>query len=627
MNVHFDLSSPLLTDAVPLQKHNLSVGKTEVSMAAAAPKVAVEAPQSAEDIRRTKQILRSALHEYSPQKLNQVYESAVDNRVTIYSQNEQGEPEPHKAFIDKVTRRVNYGKAQGESAEQLNSLMDRISRGAEEAYSETRNILAGLSKLDPATESYISESQSYTRLGVTELSSKIGVDEQFDKTTDHKKEFSLQVTTREGDEISISIRQSRGVFDLTRGDEISVKYEVEGDLSASEHEALSDLMNAVGSASDSLLAGGDLNEIMGIKEFNGRQLADFSLNLKGSGQTIEYYYDQDGRDQNLQGSWTQDNQVMAKFSLNSKFGGTTNEYELAQYLDLIEEAADASYKFNENEKEKDRSSDLFKNTLTNFMNLAEDLGKSLDKADKKFDQARTLADTLFTKMNHEQSTRLGLKDEDKARFKEGFNRMVDFSANFMSNEGGMISQGGQDLKTGYQIDLKQRTSVAVETTPDGIKDAVKQTRTVQFDGVMRGGISERDHRLNEKYEVSAVIQDFSMQAMKQNRDSKEYLREKIYHGLGEYRFQETERESESSNSLYFLKEGSLELSRLEGQEKFKKGFMAGDKITSQIEGGETYNYNAELLIKTEQDFRDAKVIEMSIESQKKLLDEVLDVLK
>ena len=52
-----------------------------------------------------------------------------------------------EVFVNKVTNRVNQGKASGESADELNGLLDRISQGAEAAHSETRSVLAALSKL------------------------------------------------------------------------------------------------------------------------------------------------------------------------------------------------------------------------------------------------------------------------------------------------------------------------------------------------------------------------------------------------------------------------------------------------------------------------------------------------
>lgn len=624
MNIHSQLASRLLSSSSPVQTQNLTVQQAQPSSVIEPQKELAEPDWCAVRREETKKMLGMALKENSPQELNKLYESALDNRVKVYSEASGSKEIVSEAYVDKATRRVNYGKAQGESAEELNSLIERISQGAEQAHSETRNILAGLGRLDPSTENYIAESQTYTRFALDELNSKIGVDEKFATASDNKKDFSLQVTTREGDEIKVNIKQSNEWSDLTFSDQISVKYEVEGELSESEQQALGELMNAIGSASDSLLAGNDLTSIMGIKEFNGTQLADFSLSLKGSGQDVEYKYALDGDQQNLKGKWSQDGQVKTTFNLTSKLGGAANEHELAQYLDLLDEAADASHYLNE--KERDRSSGLFKNTLTDFMNLAVTLGESLAKADKEFDQTRTLADTLFTKMNHEQTARLGLQDEDKARFKEGFNRLVDFSADFVANGGGKKSKGKFDPSTGYQMQLRQKTSKGIEATPNGVKEAVKQSRKVMLDGVMDDGRNERDHQLTEKYEIKAVIDDFSMQAVKQKRDTNEHLREKIYHGMGEYTFSEMDRKARSENSLYFLKEGSLELSQLAGGEKSKKGIMAGDKITWQHESSKPYDYNAKLLISKDKDFREAERAAISIESQKRLLDKVLDAL-
>jgi hypothetical protein len=528
--------------------------------------------------------------------------------------------------VDRATRAMYTGKAKGESVDKLNNLLTRISQGAEQAHNETRSILSELSKLTPGTESYISQSQTHTRFALDKLGSVISPEEQFSSPTGNKKSFSLQVTTQQGDLIDIKINQANQWNNLTFSDQIKVSYEVEGDLSEAEHQALTELMNSIGGASDILLAGGDLSKLMGIDSFDGEQLANFSLSLSGSGQKISYQYEHDQDNQYLEGSWTQSGVNKATFDLISKFGGNSHQSQLTQYLYLIEEASDTSFKFNLNDNERDQSSGLLKNTFTDFLQLAERLGNSLDKADKVFDHSRTLANTLFTKMQSDQENRLGLEDEDKARIKEGFNLLTDFSAKFSVMGGGSASKGYIEPGTGYQLSLNQKTKNVTELMPDGNQQGIKQKRDISFDGIM-SGINEREHKLNEQYQVSAVISDFSLQAMKQSRETSEHLREKIYHGMGNFTLREKDREAESSNSLYFLKEGSLELNKLIGEESFTRGFMAGDKITSQIDGSESYDIEQRLLITKEQDYRDATSIAMSIASQKKLIDELFEMLE
>ncbi len=619
MNVRLNFAMPLFSNQALQQSQGIT-GQMQVE---------VKSPESQETTKfqgDARNILKKTLHEYSPQELNTLHESAVDGRVKLYGETEEGKKEPFEVFVNKVTNRVNQGKASGESADELNGLLDRISQGAEAAHSETRSVLAALSKLDAGTESYIAQSQSFTRFALKELNAKIGEDEELAVNAKEQKDLTLKVKTRDGDEINISIKQSRGWDGLTFGDQVDVSYEVDGDLSASEHKALSELMNAVGQASDSLLAGNDLTDLMGVKGFNGDQLAGFSLALSGSGQDIEYSYSHDGDSQNLTGSWTQDGEVKADFQLHSKLGGSTTEHEMAQYLGLIEEAADSGYKGNDNEQQSDQTSSLFKDTFSDFMQLADKLGKSLDHANKEFDQARTLADALFTEMNNKQAARLGLPDEEKARLKEGFNRLADFSVNLVSGPGGKQSQGNieKNLQTGYQIELAQRTQNVLENTEQGTQQAIKQTRKVVLDGLMRGGKNERDHQLTENYEITAAAVDFSMKAVKQSRDTEEHLKEKLYMGMGEYLFQQTDRKTKSENNLYILEEGSLETSHLSGEESFKKGIMAGAVFASLREGKTEYDQTATLLITKDEDFRNAQEIAMSIESQKRLLDELLD---
>lgn len=573
-----------------------------------------------------KALLTEELQKYSPQDAYQKYDAAVDNRVKIYLDNGTGKKEPYEVFVDQATRQVNYGKAQGEGAEKLNQLMGRITQGAERAHSETRNILSALGKLDPSTESYISESQTYTRFALDELGATIEPDEKFIDTKQNTKAFSLQVTTRDGDEISVNIQQSSGWNALTLNNQVAVQYQVDGDLSESEQEALTQLMDAIGAASDGLLAGQDLTDIMGIAAFNGEQLADFSLSLEGSGQSIDYSYSLDGDKQKLQGDWVQNGAVKAEFSLSSKIGGFATESELTQYLDLIDQAADVSYRLNDNKDDSNQSSGLFKSTLTDFMQLAETLGTSLNNADHEFTQSRSLANDLFTKMNKQQDDRLGLKDEQQANLKEGFNQLADFSANFVAQGGGSRETNTADAVTGYNLGLSQKTIKQTQHTDETDQQQIKQTRSVTSDAVMGGIANERDFKLNEEYTIAAVIDDFSLHAIKQHREVKETLNEDISQGWGESRFLHKMRESQTDNNIYFLKEGVLESSKQQGGETIKHGFKAGDYIVSQLQSEQTYDYNAEQFTRDPQEYRADSEIALSIASQKRLLDSLLGAL-
>jgi|GEM_PF-5522898 len=627
MNVRFDLKIPFLNNSSVVSQANVKIKTAKIASADELKNRTVELGTTiSPTLTYTKNLLKNSLAAHSPQTLYQFSQSALDNRVQFYADHDNGGKEVHEAFVDTVTRRVNVGKAQGENADNLNQLIERISQGAEIAYSETRSVLDSLSKLDAGTESYIAQSQSYTRFALNELNSKIGADEELDFLSKDKKSLSLQVTTREGDEVNINIIQSKGSADLTFGNQISVKYEVEGDLSESEHQALSELMNAIGSASDSLLAGNDLTRLMGIEGLDGGQLADFSLSLKGAGQNVDYNYSQNGNKQTLEGSWAQNGVMMADFNLNSKFGGVAGEQELAQYLALLDEAADSTYKNNKNTDEQDQTSGLLKNTLNDFMNLAERMGKSLSKAEKEFEQARELANTLFTQISREKTDRLGLKDEEKARLKEGFNRLADFSANFVAAGGGISTAHYRE--SGYKVDFSQHTEEMIDNTSEGNKQALKQTRNVFLDSVMAGaaGNNERDHTLTEQYEIKAVMDNSSLNAIKQKRETTEHLQEKLYVGGGVSTFRQTDRESRSENSLYLLDEGYLELSKLAGGESTKKALMAGEHVISQHENNKSYQYNEALFSSKDKGYRDAKVIALSIESQKKLLNEILDKL-
>ncbi len=251
-------------------------------------------------------ILINKLKELSPQEVNSLYETAIDGRVNVYSNVRDIDSEPYTIFIDRVTKRVNMGLSEGESIDEMNTLLDKVSQGAVRAHTETREILS-----DDIYEKY----------------------------------FTLQVKTREGDEIDIRINQGYKL------DSVKVSYEVKGSLSDDEQAALNQLTEAIGSTSDDLLAGKEFTQLMGLNAFNGEELSSFNLRLQGNNQDIKYSYKHNGEDQQLSGSWKQFGQVKAKFSFNSDLGGLADYESLTQYIELIEQATRDSTKFNADKTE------------------------------------------------------------------------------------------------------------------------------------------------------------------------------------------------------------------------------------------------------------------------------------
>ncbi|SFC54582.1 hypothetical protein [Pseudoalteromonas denitrificans] len=569
----------------------------------------------------TKEVLKSKLNEYSPQGLNALYESADNGKIKLYS-TVKNDDKPWTFFVDRVTQRVNQGKAQGESADNLNTLLDNITQGANRAHNETRDLLQAMSQLDPDSESYIAKSQTFTRFALEEMSAKINNNEVLEVDKNNTKTFSLTVKTREGDEILINIKQNQGWKDLTFGREINTRYEVEGELSDTEHQALSELMNAVGKASDGLLNGDDFSYLAGIEAFNGEQLSGFSLNLSGSDQKISYSYSHDGESQKLEGNWRQSGEVKANFTLNSKIGGVAEREDLTQYLELINEATKS--------QDNAQLSFLFKNSFSEFMQLSQRLGASLENANKAFDQSRELAGNLFSEMMSLQKGRIGLMGEDKAKLKEGFNRLADFSSNFMIGVGGEKSQSkkSSNLKSGVEFSLSQKTQMSVKNEGESAGLLVEQTRKFILDEVISENNNRRDNKTTEEYIIDAFIdfETLSMTAMNQSRNTKEDLKEKLYLGMGEYLSNKVNTQTNTENSLHKLKEGYLENSRKSVKENTEKGIMAGDVFSSLIKNQSHYIQDITSFTPNQvgNNKLDEEVLKMNFKS--KLLNKIINAL-
>jgi len=569
-------------------------------------------------------LLKSKLYAFSPSKINSLYESAENGKVKLYSDVSNVNKEPYEFFVDRVTKHVNQAQLEDESTEELNTLLSEVSKGAQSAHHETRDVLQALSKLDPETQSYLAQSETYTRFALKEIDAKINGHERLSVSSGSEKDLILAVKTRQGDEVTISIQQNQGWEGLTFGKGIEVEYQVDGELSEEEHKALSELMNAIGQASDGLLAGRDFTTLLGINEFNGEQLASFSLNLAGSGQEISYDYSHNGESQGLQGSWRQGGEVKASFELNSELGGVANKDDLASYLELI----DASTKVN-GDATNAQVSLLFKNSFSEFMQLSEKLGNSLEVADELLEDSRNLANELFSQTIKEREERLGLKDESSARLKEGFNRLADFSTKFVNGKGGDKNQQGsnQDLVTGSQFEISQETQYTLKRDGDNSGLSVMQSRKYALDEVLREQGTQRDNKVAEEYVIDAFI-DFktsTMVSMNQSRSTSSNLNEKHDLGMGEYLIKAVKKQTQTENSLYNSALGDLESTQESVKEDTQRALMAGEIMTSLVEIKTDKNEVLTQFTPKDKIEDNQAVFKMNFKS--KLLNEIIDSIK
>jgi len=151
--------------------------------------------------------------------------------------------------------------------------------------------------------------------------------------------FSLTIKTKDGDEINITIDRSKGIDEaLGRYSEMSIGFDISGELDSEERQALAELANKLGAVAEAYRNDGWTNiGDMGI--FDSDTLSSFSLSIAGTeGDSFEIAYaiDQTAGERTLsanQNGYQYDLQVAINgFMLDQNFA---NNAHYQQYQDLI----------------------------------------------------------------------------------------------------------------------------------------------------------------------------------------------------------------------------------------------------------------------------------------------------
>lgn len=214
-------------------------------------------------------------------------------------------------IIDFIQGRLEIEAAAGADPAELQELMAQARSGVEQGFAEARKILDGLGVLNGKVASDIDD--TYTRIqdglagldqrfgAVPEASSQVAVAAYQERFVAQAQSFDMEVTTRDGDRLRISIAQASANWSQTsvqassngQGSSVSASSQsgslqigawqvsVEGELDAEERASLEKLFTQVQDLSGKFYAGdlsGAFDRAMAL-EMDGEQLASMSLRL------------------------------------------------------------------------------------------------------------------------------------------------------------------------------------------------------------------------------------------------------------------------------------------------------------------------------------------------------------
>jgi len=519
--------------------------------------------------------------------------------------------EPHRVYVDDLTRRINEGLAKGEPVEDLSKLLDEASQGSLAAHSEVRSILTSLGKLDKNSREYINTSESYVRFGLDKESAKIHGEEDLGNvfkngagwsTYEQDKSLFFSITTNEGDEIKISLsfNSNKNADELTYGKSVSLHYSINGEINAKEQQAFDELLGAVAEASDALLNGAEYTELIGMEVFDGSQLEGFRLDLGGAevtpGQARNEYrfeYHHDDTEQHLYFDHALSNgyrvgtggvmlrDSVATMSLSSNIGGSYDQAAVQTMLDVLAQGSSVAHKKDttqDKQLENDyASTTLFSSAVQTLFKTAERLGKAIDHANKYIDNSVALANEMFNQLSETDPRYQGIDTKEKDRIQSGFSTLADHQLSFEQQSGvfSKLAQGYDVVKkmlseelyadrNHYSANFNQKTTN--REIADGANKSghnVNQTRNYEADAEkkydqQKTGFIARNHTVKDKwqasenYSVNLAAIEGSIVGLDQKRKRAESRDSFTYLGSGQYMRKESAELSEVNSKIRIL---------------------------------------------------------------------------
>jgi len=415
--------------------------------------------------------------------------------------------------------------------ENSDKLMQRLSKSVKDirgAYANTNDILSLLGQLGHEQESFLASSEQRVERALNPYM------EQISQTNNEGNyNFEISVKTKEGDVINIIFNSSQG-FDESTGkavDSFGLSYEVEGDLSEAEHQALTQVLSGVGEMADEFFkvsqnsnskyvpAGQSNFNIDFVSAFDHQQLSGFDVSFSTTeGQQLgdqknnldlSYDVNQESNQQALTFS-SQAGINEIDFSLDmSTFGGKDAE-QMQQYITTLDKNLEDS-RYNskgENETSAFGKKDdlkmqqgfaLFKGAFASMSLAAQRYSEIESLAAQQFIDGRAMVADLVDNMITSDPRYQGLNSETNNTLGDGVSTLADFDATFSFSK---ESKNFRALHPKIEVSLSQIT----EQHKSGELSGLTQNKTVNthFDYQL----TRPDYyNKTESYNIGAAVKD------------------------------------------------------------------------------------------------------------------------
>jgi len=387
--------------------------------------------------------------------------------------------------IRTVITSQQEGLLKNEHSDKLIQRLNKSVTDIQGAYANTSDILFNLGQLGHQQTSFLASSQQRVERALNPYMESINRSKQED---DDNYRFQLSVKTKEGDIINITFNSSQG-YDESAGktaDNFSLSYEVEGDLSEAEHQALTEVLAGVGEMADEFFKvsqyansryvpvnQGDIN-LDFLADFNHQQLSGFNVSFSTTQNDVldigentldlSYSIDEASNQQALVFK-SESGQNEIDFALDMSTIGAKDTQQVQRYLASLDQSLEDS-RVNSTKDDKEsafgRKGDeamqqgfaLFKGAFTSMSSAAERYSNLESLADQHFNDGRAMVADLVDNMITNDARYQGLGNKAPNTLGAGISKLADFDATFS------YALDNGDYQPKSTIELSQATEQA-----------------------------------------------------------------------------------------------------------------------------------------------------------------------
>jgi len=450
------------------------------------------------------EIVQELLNQFDEKKVEQLLHQELSSLLTITSAPTAFDYKysDKELALRTVVSSQQEGLLNNENSNELMKRLDKSVKDIHGAYANTSDILASLGQLGHKQESFLASSEQRVERALGSYMESLN---RTDNEDNDNYSFAVEVKTKEGDIINITFNSSQGYDEVTGKtvDGFGLSYQVEGDLSKAEHQALTEVLSGIGEMADEFFkvsqnsyskyvpAGQSEFNVDFLAAFNHQQLSGFDLSFStsenqkfGSPENnldLSYHVDQESNQQAL--TFTSQagiNEI--DFSLDMSTFGGKDVKQMQQYIATLDKNLEDS---RQNSKGENTTSALgkkddlkmqqgfaiFKGAFASMSSAAHRYSNIESVAAQQFTDGQAMVAELVDNMLTNDPRYQGLGSETNNTLGTGISKLADFDAKFsFSRE----PQNRRELAPKISVELEQIT----QQHKSGKLSGVTQSKTV-----------------------------------------------------------------------------------------------------------------------------------------------------